>query len=147
MKVRWGSQIIDATLVQKVDGALLVRRKGGLDMQLLRIRSEDIVSSEEATMDSVSRVMDKLARAAKVVGSVTGKLETRADAMIAREAKIDAKTEDAFAPHEALLDMHEKGLQQVEDSLKLLSNAPLAGTTGSPDPAAAVEAPPTPPKG
>src|SRR5208282_6332280 len=105
MKVRWGSQIIEATLVQKVDGALLVRRKGGLDMQLLRIRPEDIVSSEEATMDSVSRVMDKLARAAKVVGSVTGKLETRADAMIAREAKIDAKTEDAFAPHEALLDM------------------------------------------
>src|SRR5216683_4518363 len=70
----------------------------------------------------MSRLSDKLAQAAGVAKRQTEKIEARADAMIAREASIEARTDKAFSPHEMVLDSHEKELDKVEDALRQLSN-------------------------
>src|ERR1035437_6947913 len=64
----------------------------------------------------MSRLSEKLTKAAGVAGRQTVKIEARADSLIAREAVIESKTEQAFAPHEALLSDAEKGLDGVERS-------------------------------
>jgi hypothetical protein len=81
----------------------------------------------------MSRLSEKLTKAAGVAGRQTVKIEARADSLIAREAVIESKTEQAFAPHEALLSDAEKGLDVVERSLALLSNDPLASSGSSPE--------------
>lgn len=81
----------------------------------------------------MSRLSEKLAKAAGVAQRQTVKIEARADSLIAREEAIEAKTHQAFAPHEAILNDAEKGLDEVEASLRLLSNgAPLEPSTDSP---------------
>jgi hypothetical protein len=74
---------------------------------------------------STQRIADKLKAAGQVTKRVTDNIEQRADALIAREADINKKTEAAFAPHDAILDEHHKGLDELENSLRLLSNDPL----------------------
>jgi hypothetical protein len=88
----------------------------------------------------MSRLSEKLTKAAGVAGRQTVKIEARADSLIARETAIESKTEQAFAPHEELLTDAEKGLEAVERSLALLSNNPLADSGGLPE----VEHPPPP---
>ena len=81
----------------------------------------------------MSRLSDKLAKAAGVAGRQTTRIEARADSLIAREAVIEAKTDQAFAPHEALLAEAESGLADVERQLALLSNGgPLEHSSASP---------------
>lgn len=73
----------------------------------------------------MSRLADKLTRAAAVVSEVTASIEARADLLIARKDHLKAREHAAFEPHENLLDGAEKGLNEVEDALRLLSNSPL----------------------
>lgn len=74
----------------------------------------------------VGRLDEKLRQASTAVGRLSAKIEARADAIIAREAVIEQRTQDAFAPHEAMLAETEKGLDGVEHQLALLTNeAPL----------------------
>ncbi len=82
----------------------------------------------EITMD---RLAEKLARAGGVVARQTAKIEARADSLIAREDAIEARTEAVFNPHESILASAEKGLDGLEDKLRLLSNAPLPVSGGS----------------
>jgi hypothetical protein len=77
------------------------------------------------------RLAEKLARAAGVAQRATAKIEERADALIARETAIEGRTNAVFAPHEGILAAAEKGLDDVEAKLKLLSNDPLAGSGNS----------------
>jgi hypothetical protein len=70
----------------------------------------------------MSRLADKLARAAGAAKRATEKIEARADAVIAKEGDLDRKADAAFAPHEAVLTDAEKGLDEVSRALSLLSN-------------------------
>lgn len=88
----------------------------------------------------IDRLTEKLERASGVVGRQTTKIEARADAIIAREDAIEKRTEQVFTPHEAMLSAAEKGLDGLDAKLRLLSNDPLEGSTGSPQAAPEVPA-------
>jgi hypothetical protein len=90
----------------------------GISALTLRV----IANREQIEM---SRLADKLAQAGGVAGRLTAKIEARADELIAREAAIEKRTDQVFAPHEALMDSAERGLDEVEKKLPLLSNDPL----------------------
>lgn len=77
----------------------------------------------------MDRLSEKLAKAAGVAKRQTDKIEARADALIAREADIEKRTDAAFVPHETILGDAERGLDAVEAQLRLLSNDPL-GSSG-----------------
>lgn len=72
-----------------------------------------------------SRLLEKLKLAGGVVARQHQKIEARADTIIAREQEIERKTDEAFAPHEALLNAAEKGLDDLEHQLAAVSNDPL----------------------
>lgn len=81
----------------------------------------------------MSRLTDKLTKAAGVVARQTVKIEGRADSIIAREEVIERRTDEAFLPHEALLSEAEKGLDAVERALAVVSNGtPLEPSGASP---------------
>ena len=87
----------------------------------------------------MSALSDKLAAAGQIVGRQTKNIMARADALIAREADIESRTNAAFQPHEHMMDDAMKGLDDLERQLATLTNggAPLDGsspgsTTGSP---------------
>ena len=102
----------------------------GLTRRLHAYRAFVILKRGEPDM---SRLSEKLAKAAGVAQRQTVKIEARADSLIAREADIEAKTDKAFSPHEAILTDAEKGLEAVERQLALLSNAPLESSGSSPE--------------
>ena len=81
----------------------------------------------------MSRLTDKLAAAAGGAKRQTDKIEARADSIIAREAVIERKTDQAFAPHEGILSEAERGLDEVERALGQMSNGPLPASGGSPE--------------
>lgn len=98
------------------------------DRKINEAKSEINVIIKEHGM-SMDRLREKLKQAAGAGGRISSKIEARADAIIAKELALGAQEDRAFAPHEALLDQASQGLQEVEDSLRLLSNAPLPGST------------------
>ena len=71
---------------------------------------------------TVSRLSEKLKLAAAVAPRQAVKIEARADAIIAREAHLQKKTDDVFSPHEAILTEAESGLDTLDASLRLMSN-------------------------
>jgi hypothetical protein len=73
---------------------------------------------------NMSRLTEKLQLAGGVANRQSVKIEARADAIIAREAEIEKKTDQAFSPHEAILSEAETALDAVELELTLLSNNP-----------------------
>jgi chromosome segregation ATPase len=79
----------------------------------------------------MDRLTEKLQRAGQVVGRQTAKIEARADSLIAREDAIERRTDEVFTPHETILTTAEKGLQGLEDKLRLMSNDPLLDSAGS----------------
>lgn len=77
----------------------------------------------------MDRVTEKLKQAAGVVARSNASLETEADKLIAREADFEKRKDAAFAPHHALLDSRNREMDQLEDALKIVSNAdPLASS-------------------
>lgn len=86
----------------------------------------------------MSRLSEKLKAAAAVAPRQAAKIEARADAIIAREAGIESKTDEAFRGHEMLLDEAGKGLDALERELGQITNAPLEP---SGDSSAALEKP------
>lgn len=102
----------------------------GLTNRVLAFRLVRLIENGDIEMN---RLQEKLAKAAGVVQRQSAKIEARADALIAREEDIERQTDEAFAPHEKLLDVQQKGLDDLEASLRLLSNgAPLEPSTDSP---------------
>jgi hypothetical protein len=91
----------------------------------------------------MGRLEDKLAQAGGVVARQTAKIEARADAIIAREAAIEAQTEQAFAPHESILSEAESGLDTLSRQLAPLTNGgpPLELSSASPAAPVAPEPP------
>jgi len=83
----------------------------------LRAAREDIVAGF-----SPSVIAEKLKEAGSVAERVGNKIVERADALIAREHKMDTSIERAFSPHEAVMDANEKGMDDLEKRLSLLSN-------------------------
>lgn len=81
----------------------------------------------------MSRLGDKARAAAAVAPRQAARIEARADAIIALESGIERKTDEAFAPHEALLSEAETALGDVQHALAMVSNgAPLPVSGGSP---------------
>lgn len=72
-----------------------------------------------------SRLAEKLKLAGGVVARQHAKIEQRADNIIAEERIVEQMTEDAFAPHEAMLEDARAGLQDLKQQLAGLSNDPL----------------------
>ena len=82
--------------------------------------------------DEMSRLTDKLAAAAAVVPRQTAIIEARADRIIAAEADLDARTHEAFEPHEALLAEAQRGVADLQHALATMSNLPpLPASEGS----------------
>lgn len=105
----------------------------------VRIKREFLELERELGM---GRLSDKLKQAGGVVIRQTAKIEARADAILERETSIEAMTDQAFSPHEAILSEAEKGLQDVESALRLLGNGgpPLEPSSASPAAPTAAEA-------
>lgn len=83
---------------------------------------------ENERLARMSRLRDKLELASGVVARVSAKIEAKADEVIAREAVIDGRTEEAFAPHYAHLDDAMAGLDELERELGQMTNDPLKGS-------------------
>lgn len=82
----------------------------------------------------MSRLSEKLAAAGAVALRQHGKIEERADRIIAREPEIERQADEAFLPHERMLDEAENGLAALEKELAVLTNHPPSGLSGaSPD--------------
>lgn len=88
---------------------------------------ERLLHKKGITLD---RLTEKLKLAAAIAPRQAAKIEARADAIIAREQQIEAKTDLVFAPHEELLTTAEGGLDQLDASLRLMSNDPLSDSKG-----------------
>lgn len=90
------------------------------------------LARERIEMD---RVTEKLKQASGVVARSNAGLEAEADKLIAREADFEERKAQAFAPHYAVLDGRHREMDQLEDSLKIVSNAdPLqVSDDGSPE--------------
>lgn len=86
-------------------------------------------------MSPIDRLKDKLKQASGVAQRVATQVEGEADALIAREDQLKAKTFQAFAPHKAILDQASTELDAVENALNMMSNGgpPLLSQSGSTD--------------
>jgi hypothetical protein len=91
---------------------------------------ERLLHKKGLTLD---RLAEKLALAASIAPRQAAKIEARADALIAREATIEKRTDDVFSPHEKVLDTAEGGLDKLDAALKQMSNGgdPLPASGGS----------------
>jgi hypothetical protein len=96
------------------------------------VRAIRIARFGEGKMD---RVTEKLKQAAGVVARSNAGLEAEADRLIAREQQFEERKRSAFAPHHTLLDSRHREMDQLEDALKIVSNAnPLESSgEGSPE--------------
>ena len=84
--------------------------------------------SRGANMD---RLKEKLAQASGVAARAEAQIEAEADNLIAREAEINKRTKQAFAPHHSFIDSQSKDLDHLEDALQIVSNAPLSSSAPS----------------
>ena len=80
------------------------------------------LSLEVKHMTAISRLKDKLSKAAGVAQRAAEAIEAEADALLAEEEAIKAKTMEAFSPHKALLAEAKTELDAVKDALNLMSN-------------------------
>lgn len=71
---------------------------------------------------SIEALKAKLATAAGVVAEVEADISAKADAIIGRRDELKAKSTQAFAPHNSMLDEASKGLDDVTNALTVLSN-------------------------
>ena len=81
----------------------------------------------------MGRLEEKLLEASGAAKRITDTIEARADALIAREASLDRRTDEVFMPHENILQDAEKGLDAAEAALRLLNNDPLPSSGTSPE--------------
>ena len=81
-------------------------------------------TNQELRMSStaISRLKDKLGKAAGVAQRVATTIEAEADSLIAQEGAMQMKTTEAFAPHKAILAEATSELKAIEDALNLMSN-------------------------
>lgn len=79
----------------------------------------------------MGRLEEKLARVAGVGDRVTSHLESRADAILAREPKLMERSNTLFDAKVSIMDEADRALDGVEKSLALLSNVPLSGSGNS----------------
>ena len=105
------------------------RKKSEPGLVLLLIALDDAINRISAyrftrKIEMALRLSEKLALAGAVAARQHQKIEQRADNIIAREAEIERKTDQAFLPHEATLDETERGLDQLERQLAVLTNGP-----------------------
>jgi hypothetical protein len=82
------------------------------------------LTTEDRMADSaiISRLKEKLGKASGVAQRAVSAVEAEADALIAEEDAIKARTTDAFAPHKAILAEASTELQAVKDALNVMSN-------------------------
>lgn len=83
----------------------------------------------------MDRVTEKMKQAAGVVARSNASLEAEADKLIAREGDFEKRKTEAFAGHYAKLETRHREMDQLEDALKIVSNAdPLESSSdGSPE--------------
>lgn len=100
------------------------------------IRLAGLVQSELKDRVRVYRIMgrltEKLALAAAVAPKHAAAIEARADRIIAQDPEMQRMTDEAFLPHESLLDEAQKGLDDLKHQLATMSNIPpLDSSDGS----------------
>jgi hypothetical protein len=100
------------------------------------IRLTQLVQAELRDRVRIYRIMgrltDKLALAAGVAPKHAAAIEARADRIIAADPEMERMTEEAFLPHESLLDEAQKGLDDLKHQLATMSNLPpLSASEGS----------------
>lgn len=112
-----------------------MRQCGCITCELQRLTGRLYVYRMARKKIEMDRVTEKLKQASGVVARSNAGLETEADRLIAREAQFEERKKEAFAPHHAVLDTRHREMDQLEDSLKIVSNAdPLRESeAGSPE--------------
>ncbi len=85
-----------------------------------------LIEKPSMSRNPFDRLKDKLAKASGVAQRTAIAVEAEADALIAREETLKAKTVEAFSPHKAILDQAQSELDQVENALNQMSNDPPA---------------------
>ena len=80
-----------------------------------------------SSMSQADRFREKVMKMTDEGKKLTDTLELRVDKFLARVDQVKEHADKAFGAHETMLDMHEAGVQHVEDSLRLLDNG---GPTG-----------------
>jgi hypothetical protein len=120
--VAQSSEITDA--IEKLEDRDLVRLAGLVQAELKdRIRIYRIMG----------RLSDKLALAKGIAPKHAAAIEARADAIIAADPEMGKLTDEAFAPHESLLDEAQKGLDDLKKELATMTNnPPLSESDSSP---------------
>lgn len=101
---------------------------------------------EELNMATpIDRLKDKFAKARGVAQRVASNMEAEADALIAQEDAMKAKTESAFAPHRAILAEAHGELKAIEEALGLMTNGgPPLSDVGNTAPASVFKIDPAP---
>ena len=83
-----------------------------------------MVAAKTPNEDEMSdRLSEKLKLAASAAAEITGAVEKRADALIARKAALLQRQEQVFSMHEKVMNDAEAGLDSVEAALRELSNS------------------------
>lgn len=112
-----------------------------IDHLAFRVRNHRILLEG---LRKMGRLDDKFAKAGGVVQRVEQKIETRLDAIIAREDQLTQKTDRVFDRHGAPIEEADKALDALDRKLDLLSNGgpdgPLPGSDDSEGAAAFHEA-------
>lgn len=106
------------------------------------IRFDLLMSETIGEFRTMDRVTEKLKQAAGVVARSNASLEAEADRLIAREEEFEERKRAAFEPHHTLLDGRHRQMDQLEDSLKIVSNADPLQDSGDGLPEVKPEEPP-----
>jgi len=84
-------------------------------------------NTQVSVANPADRLKDKLARVGGLANKLTAKIESKADALLAKGDALDAKTDETFAKHEAVAETVDGQLNDLDHALNQLSN-------GSPEP-------------
>jgi hypothetical protein len=80
----------------------------------------------------IERVKGKLGKAKDVLGQVTRHVESHADSVIGKGDDVMNHADKAFAPHYDMLKDTDKGLDELDDALKVMmgNGGPLPPSNG-----------------
>ncbi len=125
--------------VVSIDGHDITLGSAATDEQIAAAlaRSRQIRTDAATLTTPIDRLRSKFELARGVAQRVASNMESEADALIAEESAMKAKTVSAFAPHKAILGEARGELQAIEDALNLMSNGgPSLDPLPEPEPTA-----------
>lgn len=108
---------------QRISAARTIRAMAveGIEAKLELKRMDERQSAMRA---NVEKLKAKLAAASNVVPQVTQHLEAHADRILSRGEDIMNRSDKVCAPHEAMLDETDHGLDDLDAMLQVMGNGP-----------------------